>query len=145
MYYQTKEEASGTRVAEDDFVTLICRVGYSSKIESGVWAPILTWYDSNDQQLAKSDGSTPANPVRLDVLVKATLTMHPKNFRCHTAYGNAQGTIGTSTANHNYSSIPPTYTEDQTITFSVDCKLSFICLNEILFYILFIEIEHFIY
>ena len=126
MFYQSTEKNNNIRIAEGDPFTLRCRVGYSSNLKSGRWAPELRWYNHNNDLISSSNVNEGSHLVRRDTNpVTATEAMHGQNFRCHTSYGAAQGNVGDNSTNHVYSSTPPAYTEDQTVMISVDRKFTF--------------------
>ena len=127
VLYQSAEKNNNIRIAEGDPFTPRCRVGYSSNLPSGRWAPTLRWYNHHNDIISSSTFYDGSNIVRQDTTVTATEEMHGQSFRCHTSYGAAQGNVGTNTTNHVYSTSPPTYRDDQTIMINVDRKsLSFI-------------------
>ena len=131
--YQSEEKNSNISIAEGDPFILRCRVGYSSNLVSGRWAPELRWYNHNNELLPSSACYNVSNLVRQDTEnITATLAMHGKKFRCHTYYGAAQGNVGSDTENHNYSTTPPTYTEDQTIMINVDCRYFILTVNKLI-------------
>ena len=126
MFYQSTEKNSNIRIAEGDPFTLRCRVGYSSNLVSGRWAPELRWYNHNNDLISSSTVNEGSHLVRRDTIpVTAAEAMHGKNFRCHTAFEATQGNVGDNSTNHLYSSTPPTYTEDKTVMISVDRKFTF--------------------
>ena len=121
VFYQSAEKNNNIRIAEGDSFTLRCRVGYSSNLPSGRWAPTLRWYNHNNDIIFSSTFYDGSNIVRQDSNpVTATEAMHGQNFMCHTSYGAAQGNVGDNSTNHVYSTSPPTYTEDETIMINVD-------------------------
>ena len=123
IVYLSEEKNININIAEGDSFILRCRVWYSSNLETGRWAPELRWYNHNNELISSSTFYDNSNLVRLDSNpVTATLAIHGKNFRCHTAYGAAQGSVGIETPNHKFSKIPPTYAKKQTIMINVDRK-----------------------
>ena len=130
IVYLSEEKNININIAEGDSFTLRCRVGYSSNLPSGRWAPTLKWYNHNNELISSSTVNEGSYLVRQDSNpVTATEAMHGKNFRCYTAYGAAQGIVGIETQNHKFSTTPPTYTENQTIMISVDRKLKALLLS----------------
>ena len=125
VLYRGTETNTNIRIAEGDAFTLICRVGYRSKMETGTWPPVLRWFDvQSNQELSSGPVSAPANTVRRDALITATKAMHGKRFRCHTSYNEPDplNSVGSNTSTHIYSTIPPVYVENKDILINVDCK-----------------------
>ena len=97
VFYQSVEKNNNIRIAEGDSFTLRCRVGYSSNLPSGRWAPTLRWYNHNNDIIFSYTFYDGSNIVRQDTTVRATEEMHGQSFRCHTSYGAEQGNVGTNT------------------------------------------------
>ena len=118
------ERTGPVNVAEGDEFTLICRVTYRSNVNSlAVWSPMLTWYDHNDRVKGSTPGPAITNQVQRDATVTAAVDMHEKRFRCQKSYGNPpSGAIKDDSDVHKYSREPPSFTDDNYITVSVDCK-----------------------
>ena len=90
---------------------------------STTWPPTLTWYDYNNQVISSND-RTSGNITQRDAAInQATLDMHGKHYRCHTAFQNPPaGAIAANTSSHVYSYDPPVYKADKTFLVTVHCK-----------------------
>ena len=124
VLYKGTETNTNIRVVEGDTFTLICRVGYRSRMASGTWPPVLKWFDESNQELSSGPGSAPANTVRRDALITATEAMHEKRFRCQTSYNEPDPltAVGRNTSTHIYSTMPPVYEGNKDIRINIDCK-----------------------
>ena len=127
MLYRGTETNTNIRVVKGDTFTLICRVGYRSKMVSGTWPPVLKWFDESNQELSSGPVSAPVNTVRRDALITAAEAMHGKRFRCHTSYNEPDPltAVGTNSTTHFYSTMPPVYEDNKDILIDVDCKCIF--------------------
>ena len=124
MLYKGIETISNIRVAAGDPFSLVCKVGFFSRLTSGTWAPEVKWYDDGNQEVSSGPGTASGNTVRQETLQRATEEMHGKSFRCHTLYNEPDppSKVGQNSTNYIFSTMPPMYEEDKPILILVDCK-----------------------
>ena len=125
VLYRGTETSTNIRVAAGDPFSLVCKVGFFSRMGSGTWPPVVKWYDYGNQEVSSGPGTASNTTVRQETLLTATEEMQGKRFRCRTNY-TTSANIDADTRTHTYSKVPPAYETDDYITIAnVDCKYCF--------------------